>query len=197
MYPFGAKFHGKNTYFISDLHFNHKNIVLGESRWSDKAGCRPFNSTLEMNQQIVDSLKTLNQDSVLFILGDILFGDKFQLEFLMDNIICKEIHYIFGNHCNFIRGTDYERFFDSCSDYLEIFCKGRTGHDTRVCLFHYPIKSWHDRGKGSYVLSGHVHGNMPYSESERGLDMDWNIWRKPVNFFEIEDILSKRTYSNI
>jgi calcineurin-like phosphoesterase family protein len=196
MDPFHRKFDGENTYFIADPHLQHKNLVFGESRWNDKSGCRPFESVLEMNTAIIGScVNTLNKDSVLFVLGDILFGNKDNLEYWLSQIKCAEIHLIYGNHCDFIRkDTGLQKLFTTCDSYQEILCKGNNGHYTLCCLFHYPLKSWRDSGKGSYALTGHVHGNLPYSNNERGLDMDWNIWRKPMRFIEIDEILSKREF---
>jgi calcineurin-like phosphoesterase family protein len=194
IYPFHSKFDGQNVFFVSDPHLQHRNLVRGESRWDDKTGCRDFDSVKEMNFQIVESFKkALNLQSILFIIGDILFGDKKQLEFWLRQFKCAEIHLIYGNHCDFIRDdVKLQRLFTTCSDYQEIYCRGKDGHYTICCLFHYPMKSWRDSHKGSYALTGHVHGNLPYDEAERGLDMDWNIWRKPLSFYEVDDILSKK-----
>lgn len=196
-YPFHNKFDGKNTYFISDQHYSHKNIVLGESNWSNKSGCRDFQTVHEMNQAITESYKILNKDSVLFILGDILFGNKSLLKQRINEIPC-EIHYLAGNHCDFIRkDVELQKLFSSFSDYQEIYCSDKIGKYHLCCLFHYPIKSWRDCNKGSYVFSGHCHGSLPYNNNERGLDMDWNIWRRPMNFCELDEILSKKPYKKL
>ena len=196
---FHEKLDGKNVYLIADPHIGHKNIVYGESNWSDKTGCRSFDTTSQMNDEIIKSCRnTLNNDSILVILGDVLFGDKSKLYYWLEQIPSREIHLIYGNHCDFIRkDKSLQGLFDSCNDYLEVFLRGRLGCYHLTCLFHYPIRTWRDKYKGSFCFSGHVHGVNPYPVNERALDLDWNIWRRPMNFFELEDILGKKTYTKL
>lgn len=194
---FNQKFDGKNCYFSSDLHLNHKNLCFPTSSWPDKdKSTRKFLSLDEMNEVIIDSINIeVPENGIFFILGDILFGYKGKLPYWVDRINCKEIHYIMGNHCDFIRNSiEYQNLFTSCQDYLEIFCSGKTGKYTKCCLFHYPIKVWRDNGKFSYALTGHSHGSLPYTDTELGLDVGWDVWHRPLNFLEIEEILSKRTF---
>jgi calcineurin-like phosphoesterase family protein len=195
--PFYQKYHGEQVYFVGDLHIGHKNLVRGTSEWPDKdTACRNFNTIEEMNESILSSIvKVVKPNSILFLLGDILFGDKTKLKYWLDRIHCAEKNYILGNHCQWIRKSpEYQSLFNSCQDYLEIICYSRSGRKIPVCLFHYPVKQWNNANKGAYMLSGHSHGNLPYTENELGLDVGWDVFKRPISFFEVEDILSKRVY---
>lgn len=197
--PFLKKFDGNNVSFLGDAHINHRNLVRGESLWKDKSGCRDFDTTDEMNEKIIQSCNNnLHSDSVLFLVGDFLFGDKTQLEYWLDRIKCKEKHYIYGNHCDFIRENEkYQKLFNSVQDYTEIICYNKARKKTLCCIFHYAMKVWNESHRGSYAITGHSHGSLPYTENELGLDVGWECFQKPLTFNEIDEILSKRTFKGV
>ena len=57
------------TYFISDTHFGHKNILEYEKE------ARPFDSLEEMNQKIIENWnKTVRPKDIIYHLGDFAFG---------------------------------------------------------------------------------------------------------------------------
>jgi len=52
-----------NIYFMSDIHYNHENVI--------NFGSRPFKNVSDMNEYILETIKdTLKPDDVLFTLGD-------------------------------------------------------------------------------------------------------------------------------
>jgi len=79
------------TYFISDTHFNHKNIIAYENR--------PFNSVEEMNRVMVENWnKTVSKNDTVFFLGDLSFNqDKETLKVLLASLNGHKI-LIIGNH---------------------------------------------------------------------------------------------------
>lgn len=44
-------------WFISDTHYSHKNIVKGESSWSDLSGCRDFPTLTAHDDWLVNTIK--------------------------------------------------------------------------------------------------------------------------------------------
>ena len=46
------------TFFFSDPHYGHANICGGVSMWTDKSGCRNFNTLEEMNDSIVNAINS-------------------------------------------------------------------------------------------------------------------------------------------
>ena len=57
------------TFFISDLHFNHENII--------KYCNRPFPNVDKMNSSIINNWNSVvSKDDVVYFLGDFMFGPK-------------------------------------------------------------------------------------------------------------------------
>lgn len=78
------------TYFISDLHLGHKNIILYESR--------PFKDTNEMDEKIVENWNYIvNQEDKIFILGDLTFYPKEKSKEIVSQLNGRKI-LIIGSH---------------------------------------------------------------------------------------------------
>lgn len=183
------QFSSENVYFSSDFHLNHKNICSATSTW--KSGTRDFCSVEAMNDAIISSVnETVPEDCVLFYMGDFNFGDKAQTRALRDKINCREIHFIYGNHDEHIRrNPEMRAAFSSCQDFAEILVDRQL-----ISLFHYPMKVWNKAHHGAYALTGHSHGSLPYSDGELGIDVGWCVWRKPLSFQEVRDVLRPRRF---
>src|SRR5690606_31928886 len=133
-----------NIYFSSDFHLNHKNICRGTSTWEGLAGTRDFDTVEDMNDAIINSINsTVGEEDILFFMGDFNFGDKAQTAALRARILCKEIHFIFGNHDEHIRrDRELQSLFSTCQDFAEIKVRNAKGKDKLISLFHYPMKVW-------------------------------------------------------
>lgn len=173
--PFHKNFEHHNTFFTGCIHFNHKNIVKGESDW--KEGFRDFNTREEMNSLLLSNINNIvPYNGHLFVLGDMFFGDKKLIPFFMERINCKNIYYIYGNHCDFLRKhKEYHKYFSWMGDYCEIFYKNK-----RICMSHYPAIVWNESHKGSWYLHSHCHASLPYNpynfSLEVGVDCVYNLY---------------------
>lgn len=137
---FVKRFRSRKIFFISDTHFDHKNII----RYCK----RPFKSTAEMNKKMLQNWnKTVKSNDIVFFLGDLSFGKngrkaEYWLKKLKGNI-----YYIKGNHENISRKTNvYKR--------LIIKYKGE-----KFFLVHDPKDvppSWE-----GWAICGHHHNNKP------------------------------------
>jgi calcineurin-like phosphoesterase family protein len=79
------------TFFISDLHFGHKNIILYENR--------PFSSIDDMNKGLIKNINdTVQPDDQLFILGDFAFCNGSKIQEFRNKIRCRTVHLVMGNH---------------------------------------------------------------------------------------------------
>lgn len=152
----------EQLYFCSDLHIQHLNLCKGTSKWDDLTRCRDFENLAQMNQTVIDGInRVVPPDGILINLGDIIFGDKSKLIDYLSQINCKNHHYIFGNHDDWMMvQPEALSLFSSTQHYLQFFLKFPSGEKIRVCCSHYPISSWNDMNKGSWMIHGHCHQNF-------------------------------------
>ena len=160
---------GENIYFVSDLHYNHANSI--------KYGNRQFSNVSEMNNHIVEELKTrLTSKDILFDLGDLFWKTKDEdIINILDQIPCKNIYKIMGNHDSYEQYFNNKRInklFKGIYDILDVnIVVDNTTYQLSLC--HYPIVSWNHKPYGSLNIHGHCHGNIDdYNESNYDLRVD-------------------------
>lgn len=147
-----------HNYYISDMHFGHKNIIPFCNR--------PFNSVEEMDRELIKrwNNKVSNKDTV-YILGDLIYKSDKPPEYYLEKLNGKKI-LIKGNHDSaLLKRIDIYKYFEGVYDYLEISDNG-----IWVVLSHYPLLDWNGRYRGSYHLHGHIHNieskALKYSNDE-------------------------------
>ena len=121
---------GQKLWFTSDTHYNHSNICSSTTQWIDPITCREFKSLEKMNAILVDNInKKVGQDDILFHLGDWSFGGFEYIELFRNQIICRNIHLITGNHDHHIeRNKDnIQSIFSSVNKYLDLTVKWNNG----------------------------------------------------------------------
>lgn len=152
------KFDPNLTFFTSDTHFGHANII--------RLCNRPFKDMEEMNEKLVENWnKVVPENGTVFHLGDFAFGGSA----LWNSIIPRlngQIYLILGNHDRKnIRQGYMDKFVDVVPQ-MQIDIEGRS-----VYLNHYPFLcyggSYRDENS-VWQLFGHVHSG-PRSG---GLDCD-------------------------
>lgn len=180
-------------YVSSDFHHSHINLCKGISKWSDKSGCRDFNTLEEMNTTIINNINSVVMpDDELYCLGDWAFGNIQKNAFeLREQINCSKVHIIWGNHDSKLKTLNPRSMFESCQDYKE-FYYAKQG----FVLFHYPIASWNGMSTGkSYMLHGHTHRcpQQKYINGPKSMDvgLDGNDY-KPYSIDEIIDIMKNQ-----
>ena len=192
---------GQNLYFTSDTHYGHENICRGTCSWKDRSGTRDFDTIEQMNQTIVDRInQVVQEDDVLFHLGDWSFGGFSRVEEFRDKIKCKNIHIILGNHDHHIENDKHgiKSRFASVNHYLFLQVsetspiRGAAVKKTKFVLSHYPICSWKDMYMGVFHLHGHVHlpSNLVVGQG-KSLDvgMDGSLMM-PYSLDDVKDMLS-------
>ena len=155
---------GQKLWFTSDTHYNHGNICSATTQWTDPVTCREFKSLEHMNAHLVGNInEKVGQDDVLFHLGDWSFGGFEQIERFRNQIVCKNVHIITGNHDHHIENNreGIQSLFSSVSKYLNLVVKWNVGTplmgEQRFALMHFPIASWDNMARGAIHLHGHVH----------------------------------------
>jgi len=155
---------GQKLWFTSDTHYNHANICSSTTKWTDQVTCREFNTLEHMNAHLVGNInEVVGQDDILFHLGDWSFGGFEQIQKFRDQIVCKNVHLILGNHDHHIENNrfDCQNLFSSVNKYLDLTVKWNVGTpfsgEHKFILMHFPIASWDNMARGSIHLHGHVH----------------------------------------
>lgn len=203
-----------NVFFCSDPHYHQNNIVKSISNWRNKEqSCRDFKDLKHHDQTLIDNInKTVGENDILFCLGDWNFGsyvsgDSFSKGIEFRNAInCKYIHLILGNHDQDIRDNKdgIQSIFESVSFYKEILViepsseQGVKAHRQDINLMHYPIRSWNKQRRGSWMLHGHCHGNLPALEVKgkvlKTMDVGFDCHPefRPFSYLEIKEIMGSR-----
>ena len=133
------------TYFTSDQHFGHFNII--------RLSHRPFATADEMDEAMVAKWNAkVKADDTIYILGDLFFRSA-NIEPILKRLSGR-MHLILGNHDHSwtgkIRLGDY---FESVQTMKEIDVGGNP-----VTLCHYPMLSYPQARRG-YMIYGHIHNN--------------------------------------
>ena len=138
------------SFFISDLHFGHKNVIRFDSR--------PFDTIEEMDNELIKRWngQVTNGDTI-YILGDISWYNLFETKKILYQLKGKKV-LIQGNHDKIARDPEAKKIFIEIVPYKEIYINNHL-----VVLSHYPIMCWNQRMRGSIHLYGHVH-NTPTSD---------------------------------
>jgi calcineurin-like phosphoesterase family protein len=155
---------GQKLWFTSDTHYNHANICSATTKWTEPVTCREFKSLEHMNAHLVGNINEMvGQDDILFHLGDWSFGGFEQIELFRNQIVCKNVHIITGNHDHHIENDreGIQSIFSSVNKYLNLVVKWNVGtplmDEARFALMHFPIASWDNMARGAIHLHGHVH----------------------------------------
>lgn len=168
-------------YFISDLHFNHKNIIKYEKE------ARPFDTAEEMNEALIKNWNdTVTGADTVYVLGDVFMGGKQEsLHEIMRRLNGRKI-LIRGNH-------DTNNYVKAMMPYLDgVYDMFNLKHNKQLyVLCHYPLREWHSKEHGAIHLYGHVHSNEHRNgEITEGrayhVGVDTNQLR-PVSIVEIMD----------
>ena len=133
------------TYFTSDQHFGHGNII--------KYCSRPFKTVEEMDEVMLAkwNSRVTDEDDV-WILGDLFFRSAAVVPVLEQ--LKGRKHLILGNHDpSWCGKIELEKHFASVG---EIYNGTIDGH--RVTMCHYPMLTW-DGDKNSYMIYGHIHNH--------------------------------------
>lgn len=143
---------GKKIWFMSDLHYNHLNIM--------KFCKRPYDTIEEMNDYIVGELtKKLGENDILFDLGDMIWKESYEDIELFGNLLPKESYKIMGNHDSLATyQREQKKYWRIITDLLDVQVIYK-GERIKLVLSHYPILDWNGKYHGSINLHGHSHGN--------------------------------------
>lgn len=189
------------TWFTSDLHFNHINIINYSNR--------PFANLDEMNKALINNYNQLvNHDDMVIFVGDVCMGKRESTLPLLYHLNGFKV-LIPGNHdyCHPMFGdSNYEKWQINLELYKQYFDDIILDdvylyQDFVVCHFPYDVNSTDHGGRnfddyqpldlGMPLLCGHVHQDWKIKMSPKGTFM-MNVGVdvhdfKPVSFETIQD----------
>jgi len=146
-------------YYISDLHFGHKNVIHFDTR--------PFADIEVMEEVMVRNWneKVTDEDTV-YVLGDAFWKNE-ENSISIINRLNGHKRLVKGNHDR-VRGK-LRACWESIDDYLEIDDSGRL-----VILCHYPIPFYKNQHYGAVMLYGHVHNSREWHVMEEWQEKMWD-----------------------
>ena len=133
------------TYFTSDQHFGHFNII--------RLSHRPFVSADEMDEAMVAKWNAkVNAADTIYVLGDLFFRSA-NVEPILNRLNGRK-HLVLGNHDHSwtgkVRLGDYFESVQMMKE-IDLGCAPAT-------LCHYPMLSYPQARRG-YMIYGHIHNN--------------------------------------
>lgn len=184
----------KNTYFTSDLHFQHSKILNFNMPYRSK-----FKTVEEMDNEMITLWNnTIKPEDTIYNLGDVCFSrSKERIASILEQLNGHH-HLILGNHdqtiannmdyflnrTKAINGKNYP-LLSSISRYREIKIENNI-----FILFHYPIQEWNKGHYGSIHLYGHLHNNLAPLKG-KAINVGLDFLNKIVSANEIIEILKE------
>ena len=167
-----------NTWFISDPHFCHSNII--------KYCNRPFADAAEMDAEMVKRWNSVvGKDDIVWCLGDFAFGQKENVKRILSQLNGR-INLVLGNHDHHKVSFYYEAGFHRVYDRPVIM----NGY---FILTHAPLE-FLNKNCPFVNLFGHVHDSQMYptytANSVCLCTERWNY--TPVSWKQIREILEER-----
>ena len=202
----------KKIYISSDFHLGHRQPFIWQTRG--------YTSVEDHDKFIINTVnQTVKYDDILFFLGDFCLNTSLpQFEEYLSRIQCNNIYMLLGNH----NSPHYkDRYIPCIKTYLgalyeegmELFpIRYRNivyiGNQVRVILngqfivlSHYPLYSWDEMKRGSWMLHGHEHSavkdHLPEGNAGKILDVSWDYFKKPLSLPEIKVIMDKKEIVSI
>ena len=143
------------NYFISDLHFGHKNCLAFDNR--------PFNTIEEHDEYLINAWnEAVGIDDDVYILGDISWHNNSRTIEIFKQLNGRK-HLIKGNHDGgLLKNATLRSLFVEITDYKELdISNGKS-----IVLSHYPIPCFKNHFYGWYHLYGHVHTSFEWNMME-------------------------------
>lgn len=178
----------KKTWFISDTHWNHANII--------KYSKRPFLDVREMNEALIENWNSVvDEEDDIYHLGDVGFDNY-------NGKICDILrrlkgnkYLIIGNHDEKIveRNSKFCSFFQWIRDTKTISVNGQN-----IVLHHYAQRVWKKSHHGAWHLYGHSHGSLPDDPNSLSFDVGVDCHNYfPISFEEVARIMKTKKWKPI
>jgi len=166
------------TFFTSDLHLGHGNILKHQP-----VRAIEFGDIDTMDTHLIDSInKTVSKNDELWILGDFAWKAS-RYGHYRQRLKVRKLHVVMGNH-------DSSSLRIHVSSLNDMVCHKFDG--IKFHLTHYPMLSWSSSNHGSIHLYGHCHGTVENRLRGRSMDVGIDNARKLLGAwrpFSINEVL--------
>lgn len=183
------KFDPDHTFFTSDTHFGHANII--------NLCKRPFNDASHMTEVLVSNWNSVVTDEdIVFHLGDFALGGSEVWNSILSRLNGR-IYLILGNHDRKNIRAGYLGKFVNVTPQMQIEIEKQS-----IYLNHYPFLCYGGQYRGVWQLFGHVHSGpsntgadiarLPYllpTQYDVGVD---NNNYTPVSYKQVKRIINKQ-----
>lgn len=150
-------------FYISDLHFGHKNILTFDNR--------PFFTLAEMEQAIISNWNNrVDKNDEVYILGDMFWYNDEAPRILSE--LKGRKYLILGNHDRI--NTEMSKHFVWCDRRLEMIKDG----GQKVVLCHFPIAHW--GGQDHTPQTIHLYGHIHQGRDTRPFEKYSKMWEKEM-----------------
>ena len=170
------------NYYISDLHFFHKNVTSEGTNFDN----RPFKTMEEMHETIKNNWNSrVTGSDHVYIMGDMCWKHNESSISLVSQLKGQKI-LVLGNHDS-IKDQRYRQLFHEIVPYKELY-DVIDGKQYGIILSHYPIAFWNhqhiktkdgnEHRKWAIQLYGHVHNSVEekiFQMFIKSLSVTWNI----------------------
>lgn len=155
------------NYYISDLHFGHKNILTFDNR--------PYITLTEMKNDIIKKWnERVKKNDNVYILGDVFWHNDEAIEILEQ--LKGNLFLIRGNHDRL--NSEMEKYFVWVKDIAEVKDVGENGEERKVVLCHFPIAHWHGQNYDQPYI--HLYGHIHDGRDTRPFEQYAEMWEKAI-----------------
>lgn len=171
------------NYFISDLHFGHKNCLSFDNR--------PFNTIEEHDAHIIEQWNnTVNANDDVYILGDVSWHKAATTISILKQLN-GSLHLIIGNHDGkLLRNPEVRKCFVEITHYKEL----DIGKGYAIVLSHYPIPCFKNHYYGWFHLYGHVHLSFEWCMMEEIKEKMITSYNKQCQMFNVGAMMTYINY---
>lgn len=161
-----------NTYYISDTHFGHSNIITFKNEQGELV--RPFNSVEEMDELMVENWnKRVRSVDTIYHLGDVCINRRCLV--ILRRLNGRKI-LVRGNH-DIFKLKDYVPYFEDIRAYKVLPASG-------IIFSHIPIHPDQLNGRFKLNCHGHIHHRVMEDKRYMNLCVE-QLNYTPISFDEI------------
>jgi calcineurin-like phosphoesterase family protein len=178
-----------SSFFTSDTHWGHTNILKYANRGVDKGG--PFRSIEEHDEALIRNWNAVVQPTDdVFHLGDFAFMQVPETLRILRRLNGNK-HLIWGNHDKKLaKDIRFAKAWTWTRDLASIEVDGQ-----RIVLCHYAMRVWDKSHFGAWHLYGHSHGSLPDDPNSLSFDVGVDCWAyTPISFAQVAERMKTKRF---